>query len=268
MGKNDLFRWTLVVSVIFHLIAVLGISFVMPAQAERPVIGPPLKITLVTNISDLAPEESDVVAQANSLGEDEASAELPNAALLTTIQHNNPEQKSAESSDHILSDTAENSDLSNSKSVPKNQSNQEEISREELAENINLAYLNSQSRPREKYVSAKTKESKYAAYLEKWRLLVERVGNLNYPDAAKQQKLEGSLVLDATINSDGSLGKVRILSSSGINILDDAAKRIVHIAAPFDSFPNEILAEVDTLHIVRTWEFSHNKLTSKNLQTN
>jgi len=125
--------------------------------------------------------------------------------------------------------------------------------------------MNAQSKPREKYVSTRSRESKYAAYIEKWRILVERVGNLNYPEAAKQQQLKGSLVLDVAINAQGNIETVSVLQSSGIKILDDAAERIVHIAAPFDRFPDEIRAEIDTLHIVRTWEFEHNKVTARML---
>ena len=95
---------------------------------------------------------------------------------------------------------------------------------------------------------------------------MERVGNLNYPEAARQQKLEGSLVLDVSISSDGQVHKVRVLKTSEIKMLDDAAERIVHIAAPFDRFPDGFAREIDTLHIVRTWEFGHGRVVSRNLE--
>ena len=88
---------------------------------------------------------------------------------------------------------------------------------------------------------------------------------LNYPEQAKLQKLKGDLVLDVAISADGSISKIRILNSSGTKILDDAAERIVLIAAPFDRFPDSIKSEVDTLHIVRTWEFGQNKLKSSHV---
>ena len=110
-------------------------------------------------------------------------------------------------------------------------------------------------RPRRKFISASTKEYKYAAYMEAWRSKVERVGNLNYPDAARKQKLSGSLILDVALNKDGSINEVTIRRSSGYKILDDAAIRIVELASPYSPFPAKIREETDILHITRTWQF-------------
>jgi protein TonB len=262
---SDFFKWTLVVSVVFHLFVVLGISFVMPAQAERPVFGPPLKITLVTSMSETPPDRTDTLAQVNSQGEDEAFTEPPGFENFNEVVAATESQSVANQADHVISDNSVDGTIADNISSQTLQASQDTVTREQLAENINIAYLNSQAQPREKYVSARTRESKYAAYIEKWRLLVERVGNLNYPEQAKRQKLKGSLVLDVAISADGSISNIRILDSSGIKILDDAAERILHIAAPFDRFPESIKAEVDTLHIVRTWEFGQNKMKSLNV---
>lgn len=110
-------------------------------------------------------------------------------------------------------------------------------------------------RPRRKFISASTKEFKYAAYMEAWRSKVERVGNLNYPDAARKQKLSGSLILDVALNADGSVNEITIRRSSGSKILDDAAIRIVELSSPFAPFPDQIRKETDILHITRTWQF-------------
>ena len=54
-----------------------------------------------------------------------------------------------------------------------------------------------------------------------------------------------------------------MLHPSGHKILDDAAVRIVRLAAPFAPFPPEILKEVDVLDITRTWQFRNgNRLFS------
>lgn len=110
-------------------------------------------------------------------------------------------------------------------------------------------------RPRRKFISANTKEYKYAAYMEAWRLKVERVGNLNYPDAARKRKLSGSLILDVALNKDGSINQITVRRSSGHKILDDAAIRIVKLASPYSPFPTKIREETDILHITRTWQF-------------
>jgi periplasmic protein TonB len=114
-------------------------------------------------------------------------------------------------------------------------------------------------RPRRKFISASTKEYKYAAYMEAWRSKVERVGNLNYPEQARKQGLSGSLVLDVALNPDGSINEITIRRSSGEKVLDDAAIRIVELAAPYGPFPQHIKDETDILHIMRTWQFINNK---------
>ena len=113
-------------------------------------------------------------------------------------------------------------------------------------------------RPRRKFISASTKEYKYAAYMEAWRAKVERVGNLNYPDEARRKNLTGSLILDVALNADGSVNQITIRHSSGSKILDDAAIRIVELSSPFAPFPDHIREETDILHITRTWQFLNN----------
>ncbi|NCA91614.1 MAG: energy transducer TonB, partial [Gammaproteobacteria bacterium] len=120
------------------------------------------------------------------------------------------------------------------------------------------------NRPRRKAISASTQEYKYASYLETWRRKVEAIGNLNYPEEARRRKLYGNLILQVGVRADGSLEEVRVLRSSGSTILDEAAMRIVHLAAPFAPFPPDIRRETDFLDITRTWQFlSNNRFGGK-----
>jgi protein TonB len=112
--------------------------------------------------------------------------------------------------------------------------------------------------PRRKFISANTKEFRFAAYMEAWRAKVERVGNINYPDEARRNDLSGSLLLDVAINPDGSVREITVRRTSGQQVLDDAAVRIVELAAPFARFPDEFLKEIDILHVTRTWKFLNN----------
>jgi len=119
-------------------------------------------------------------------------------------------------------------------------------------------------RPRQKWISARTREHKYAAYMEAWRTKVERVGNLNYPDEARRRRLSGDLLLDVAIRADGSVVEISVRRSSGHKVLDDAAARIVRLAAPFAPFPDSIEQETDILHVQRTWRFlSSNQFASQ-----
>ena len=119
-------------------------------------------------------------------------------------------------------------------------------------------------RPRRKWIAARTREHEFAAYMDAWRRRIERIGNLNYPDEAVRRLLSGSLLLDVALNSDGTIEGITVRRSSGERVLDDAAVRIVQLAAPFPAFPENIAEKVDVLHIERTWIFhSDNRLGSR-----
>ncbi|PFN94356.1 energy transducer TonB, partial [Bacillus sp. AFS076308] len=75
---------------------------------------------------------------------------------------------------------------------------------------------------------------------DEWRKKAERIGNLNYPDEARRQQIYGNLRLMVSINRDGSLYEVLVLESSGQPLLDQAAQRIVRLAAPFAPFTGDL----------------------------
>ena len=81
------------------------------------------------------------------------------------------------------------------------------------------------------------------------------MGNLNYPEQAKRLNIAGSLVLDVALNPDGSIQGISVVRPSDHKILDEAAIRIVRLAAPFAPFPPDLRADYDRIHITRTWKF-------------
>jgi protein TonB len=111
-------------------------------------------------------------------------------------------------------------------------------------------------RPRKQFIGARTEEYRFAQYVEDWRQKIERIGNLNYPDAAKG-RLYGSLTLSVVIKANGDLKQVEVIRSSGQALLDDAARRIVRMAAPYAPFPPNIQRDTDELDITRTWTFTN-----------
>jgi protein TonB len=113
-----------------------------------------------------------------------------------------------------------------------------------------------QKRPKRRFIGARAQEYRFARYVEDWRLKVERIGNMNYPEAARVNKLYGSLVLTVSIRSDGSVEHVEVNKSSGKRILDAAAVKIVQMAGPYAAFPPDIKRDTDILHITRTWTFA------------
>jgi protein TonB len=105
------------------------------------------------------------------------------------------------------------------------------------------------------WISADTRESDVAVYLDAWRRKVERVGTLNFPTAARRQKLSGTPVVEVTIDADGKLEQAVVRRSSGHSEIDDAAVRILKLAAPFEPFPRELAQKHDQIRIAYEWQF-------------
>lgn len=94
-----------------------------------------------------------------------------------------------------------------------------------------------------------------AQYIKDWESKVERTGNMNYPEAAAK-KPSSTLTMDVGIEADGSIHNIRIRRSSGNAALDEAAKNIVKMSAPFAPLPSALLKELKILVITRKWKFS------------
>jgi protein TonB len=105
------------------------------------------------------------------------------------------------------------------------------------------------------WIAADTRESDVAVYLDSWRRKIERVGTMNFPDVARRQKLSGTPVIEVTIGADGKLVQSVIRRSSGHAELDEAAMRILKLAAPYDRFPSALGAAHDQIRIAYEWQF-------------
>jgi periplasmic protein TonB len=105
------------------------------------------------------------------------------------------------------------------------------------------------------WIAADTRESDVAVYLDGWRRKIERVGTMNFPDAARRQKLSGTPVIEVTIGADGKLLETVVRRSSGHAEIDEAAMRILKLAAPFDPFPGELAGKHDEIRIAYEWQF-------------
>lgn len=271
-------------SALAHIIAILGIGFIMP-RIHAPIMSPTLEITLVQTRSDRAPGNPDFLAQANQDGggnsknRDIARNPLPIREIGERRQpprarpRPQPEVAGARAPEDYYT-------LPSPQKIPLKtvQPRRRDIrvrpedlglptpdtgERAQLDAEISRFWQDYQKLPKRKYLNARTREYKYAAYMDGWRAKVERIGNLNYPEEARRRNLIGSLVLDVALNRDGGVHEISVSRSSGHKLLDDAARRIVELAAPFAPFPPEIRADVDILHITRTWKFEGASWTSK-----
>lgn len=281
----DRFGLTLCLAIITHAAVVLGVSFSSEDTPARNY--ETMEIILVQQKSE-KPDEAKLLAQANLDGGGDVSEQVtPKAPLpapfpaaepeLTTPPPSAPpaaaEPAPAEAVMAVESgeDEAPAEYSANAADRLAIEDPVEPMPERELpdastlvANSLKMAALSAEiqrkleakaERPRRKFISASTSEFLYAAYMEAWRAKVERIGNLNYPDAAREQKLSGSLILDVSLNPDGAINDIVIRRSSGHKILDDAAVRIVRLAGPYAPFPEEIRRETDILHITRTWQF-------------
>ncbi|SEM26436.1 protein TonB [Luteibacter sp. UNCMF331Sha3.1] len=269
----DLFGATLLFSLLLHGVVILGITFEM--EKPRPSV-PALDVTLVDVANQEQPDKADFLAQANNAGggdQDKAArpSEPVSGLLPTPNATGAAEPKEAQapapreaSPDQLLTSTGETTFAVD---TTRQQTAQKErpapVSDEEVQRRMEMARLAAEvreqsqayaKRPKKKFISSNTREYVYAAYMKGWVGRVERVGNLNYPDEARRQGVYGELVLTVGLNRDGSIKSMDVIKSSGHKLLDDAAQRIVRLAAPFPALPAD-KTRVDELYITRTWQF-------------
>jgi protein TonB len=272
----------LLLSATVHLAIILVLGFKLPDLKPHERSAPPLEIMVLRNPvpGDAKPAKPDALAQTDQLGggpggalarsdreQEDLGDEAPPAAPVPAPPASEPQASAEEQRQSTLSlDKRTDSSAAPPEPAPPAVSAAQILASRSLEiakltariEETGTAYA---SRPRRRAISASTREYKYANYLEAWRRKVERIGNLNYPEEAKRRKLYGSLILRAAVRADGSLESVQVLRSSGVDVLDEAAVRIVKLAAPFAPFPPDIRGETDILDITRTWQFlSSNRL--------
>jgi protein TonB len=116
--------------------------------------------------------------------------------------------------------------------------------------------------PRQLVISADTRESVVAAYLDNWKRRIEAVGDEYFPELGEVEGLTGSPTLEVSIEASGQLSEVIIRVSSGSKVLDQAALDILRRASPLDQFPPEISAEYDRLRFAYKWLFGEESLPS------
>jgi len=283
--SSDRLGLTLFFAVVLHAIIILGVTFA-PEDESTQEIAPSLDITLVHQQSKEEIEDAELLAQANLAGggnADETSrlanpastaADIPDpgSATASSIDASPPPQEAKQSQIVMTQDKSKHETVVTELTPEIKQRTQitaaELRSRSKeiaaLSAEINRTMENYAGREKHRFISARTREFRDAAYLDAWRSKIERIGNINYPEAARQRNLSGTLILDVALRPNGTVREITVRRSSGHKILDDAAKRIVRLASPFSPFPKEMKKDTDILHITRTWQF----LSENRLQTN
>jgi protein TonB len=263
-----------VISVSVHLFILLGIGFTV-FDAKR--FAPPhniMDVVLVNSKSDSRPTKADALAQANLDGggntDEKRRAKTPLPAMEQSAARNEVQaaqdrvkQLEAEMKT-LMTQARAAAKIAQGQIKPPAGSSSPVAASDLMEKSVEIAKLEAQlakeydayqQRPKRKFIGARTSEYRFAQYVDNWRLKIEHVGNLNYPEEAKMRGARGSLLLTVAIKANGEVESIEINRSSGIRILDDAAKRIVRLAAPYDKFPDSIKRDTDIIHITRTWMF-------------
>ena len=276
VSSADRLGFTLFMAAAVHAVAVLGITF---GLKDKPAAPPTLEVTLATYQSKERPKEADYLAQINQQGsgtlEERALPSSDQKAEFQSNQIKEVQPKAQTAAQPKQQPSSETRVVTKAKAAQKVAVTQEAKPKAPKAEvqdqprkRIDLrneiesleAMFNEQRqeyarRPRiKRLTAASTMQEAGAFYKESWRRKVEKIGNLNYPEQARRNQLYGELRLMVAINRDGTLANVEVLSSSGYNILDDAAIRIVRLASPYAPFGDD-LKDYDVVEIIRTWRF-------------
>lgn len=283
VDAGDRLSFTVFVAIALHALIILGINFKSPPATKGSQT---IEITLATHKSAKAPKEADFLAQHNQEGsgtEEKArqlSTERQAEFADTQVREVNPMPQVAaaslsEKKQHIITTLGPSDFKLHQLKTPNNQDKKElrkGLLEDQTAITAEIASLQAKldkqkqeyaKRPRVRTLTAvSAKESFDAEYLIKWSEKFERIGTKNYPKEALAKNITGRVMLNVTIKPDGSVEEIAVTLSSGSRILDDSARQIVRLAAPYAKFPPEIRRQVDRLKIIRYVRFEPNNITT------
>jgi protein TonB len=264
---------TLALSVALHALLILGVGFAV--RGDAPLV-PTLDVIFTQTQTALTPKQADFLAAASQVGGGEhdkamrpresqagvvpqalpgsspvpqqrQDAAAPPPPQSRVVSSRNGEEQVARAQQQPMPEQPR-------PDAPLNAREQRDAEMARLAAEVHLRSAQYAKRPNRKFVSASTREYAWANYLRAWVDRAERVGNLNYPDEARQRRLGGQVVITVGVRRDGSVESARILRSSGTPLLDEAALRVVRLAQPFPALP-QTKDDVDILQVTRTWAF-------------
>lgn len=266
----------IIIAALLHGALIVAVGF----KIERHNPGNSIEVTLAQHRAESTPEDSDYIAQANQQGSGDGEkrqeittdhlallespvfqqTEVPAPAAVAETTKNDLDEQ------HLIAAAADEP-RSNRELQQQPLNGDREIIPQTANEIASLrAKLARQRQLHGKIphtlvlTTASARASEEAEYLRRWIQWVEDVGNDNYPEEARNKKIFGAIRLAVALQRDGDVVGVEILQSSGQRVLDQAAIRIVRLAAPFEPIPATI--REDRIEIIRTWNFVPGNLFS------
>ena len=260
ISPSDRMSYALGIAIAAHLAIILGLEFSFP-ESSSPRTTPTLEVVLdPTAHKTSPPEHADFLGREDQRGRGNADKDV--APVLT--EENKPPLPDEMAADAAAveptSAGSSNQDLVASRSEADDEVRMDLLpERPEIAPEsrrlLTIAPLSPSQNPRERLLGVNTRKTLFAEYLAAWTDKVERVGTLNFPDAARRLGMEGSPILEVAVRSDGTLGEIIVRKSSGQPALDEAATRILTLASPFDPFPRDLKDNYDTVRFAYEWRF-------------
>ncbi|MBM3340557.1 MAG: energy transducer TonB [Betaproteobacteria bacterium] len=274
------FQIALTGSILVHLLVISLVTFKAPQPASARN-DKPLEVILVNAKSKAKPAKAQALAQHNLDGGGNTDAERRAKSPLPALR-NDPlandlaqaQQRVAQLEREVQRQvmTRQQSRFETAAAPPQPTPQAEpqpnitpKISEADIQRSLNIQRMEAeiakmwdsyQKRPRRHSIGASAVEYRFARYVEDWRIKVERLGELHYPQAARDQKIYGSLLMTVSIRANGTVENIELRRSSGSKVLDDAARHIVRLGAPYAAFPPDIAKDVDVIDISRTWRFT------------
>ncbi|NQV87648.1 MAG: TonB family protein [Woeseiaceae bacterium] len=271
----------LFLAALIHGILIMGITF-NPELANQFANAISLEVTIVADADQQIdrPDEAAYLAQASQKGGGNTTLQVrPTAPVQSAMPVDNEGQDDGtallesqvheRSADELLA-TRETNDRQvriDPRSEPKPETSSA-IAMEAgsqvtlpLPQEDQATMLIRDDEPRQMIISADTRESVVAAYLDNWKRRIEAVGDSYLPQLGLLEDISGSPTLMVAIDVSGELMEAVIRKSSGSTVLDLAALDILHRASPFDPFPAEVAAEYDIVRFEYKWLFTE-QLTS------
>ena len=276
ISPSDRLGMTLFMAVVVHGIIILGLSFTQ--TLERPQnFQRTLDVVLVQTKSATAPEDAEHIAQHDQQASGSSdtpdtpsnpfSSPLPTPSsgeAITPQEARASEARLTYSQQFLHTDEATEKVITEAE-TQKERPTPEQQDVEQQAQETRIAQLSSEiriaekryaERPRIHFIDAvSAKSAVEAKYTNDWVQRAESIGNLNYPEDVRIDRITGKLVLNVLLDNTGVVLKVQVAISSGSKVLDAAAINIVKISSPFAAFPAEMKQAYDQLMITRTWSF-------------